>query len=103
MPSSSSGTPLLISLRHRYSELADPRLDPTQVIVDAERATFVVDRGPTQVLVNLGPHGAEFVIAEHAVMLAASRPDIRRDGRTVGVPPDAVAIVRAVASRLPRG
>jgi maltooligosyltrehalose trehalohydrolase len=86
---------LLIALRRQYPELVDPRFERTEVAVDDRRATLTMTRGRARLFVNLGAAGAAFAIEPGATTLASSDTDARRDGDTLVVPPDAVAIVRA--------
>lgn len=81
----------LIGLRRAFPCLSDPRLDRTDVEVDAGAQTLIVRRGDIDVLVNLGTGTHRF--PTDGRLIAASDPAVVvRDGEAV-VPFDAVALV----------
>ena len=81
----------LIALRRRHACLSDPRLDRTDVEVDAESRTLVVHRGQIDVLVNLGSGTHRF--PSDGRLIASSDPAVVLRDDHVTVPFDAVALV----------
>ena len=84
----------LVTLRRTRPELSDPRLDSTSVDVDVDLSTLVISRGRIRLFVNLGDAERCWPSPDPSSLLAASDPNVRRDGAGVVVPPDAVAILQ---------
>jgi maltooligosyltrehalose trehalohydrolase len=83
----------LIALRRSTPELGGGRLERVRVESDEARCTLVVRRGSIGTVVNLGHEVAQFDLAVAEVLLA-SEPGIQVRADAIGVPADAVAIVR---------
>jgi malto-oligosyltrehalose trehalohydrolase len=85
----------LITLRRRWPELTDPRLDRVEVSRDEEARWLAISRGRLRVLANLGPSAVRLPVgAAGGRLLAASTTGLAVDGDTVLLPPSSFAVAR---------
>jgi maltooligosyltrehalose trehalohydrolase len=85
----------LITLRRRWPELTDPRLDRVDASCDVAARWLMISRGRLRVLANLGPSVARLPLGTSgAHLLAASTADLAVEGDTALLPPSSFAVVR---------
>ncbi len=85
----------LIRLRRCAREFENGRLDLDAVSFDEEARWIRINRGDSVVICNFAPTPQRVPVA-HAKRLdisLASKPDVRRDGATIDLPPVSVAIL----------
>jgi maltooligosyltrehalose trehalohydrolase len=83
----------LIALRRATPELNNSQPGSARVTCDPEERWLVMQRGPIQVICNLGAQAHRFPLLTGASILIGSRPAVELRDQTLIVPPDAVAIV----------
>jgi maltooligosyltrehalose trehalohydrolase len=95
----------LVALRAAEPALRDGRFDRVEVDVDEAAATLRYRRTDIVVAVNLGRAAARLPVHDAsgapADLLLASDPSVIVEGRSVVLPPDAVAVLRTHRSDLP--
>ncbi|HUB43314.1 MAG TPA: malto-oligosyltrehalose trehalohydrolase [Streptosporangiaceae bacterium] len=85
----------LITLRRRWPELTDPRLDQVHVSCAEGPRWLMMSRGRLRVLANLGPAAARLPLgAAGGQVLAASTGGLAVDGDAAVLPPSSFAVVR---------
>jgi maltooligosyltrehalose trehalohydrolase len=85
----------LITLRRRWPELTDPRLDRVDASCDVAARWLMISRGRLRVLANLGPSVARLPLGTSgARLLAASTADLAVEGDAALLPPSSFAVVR---------
>jgi maltooligosyltrehalose trehalohydrolase len=85
----------LITLRRRWPELTDPRLDRVDASCDVAARWLMISRGRLRVLANLGPSVARLPLGTSgAHLLAASTADLAVEGDAALLPPSSFAVVR---------
>jgi malto-oligosyltrehalose trehalohydrolase len=85
----------LITLRRRWPELTDPRLDLVDATWDETARWLMISRGRLRILANLGPSAARLPLAAaDGCPLAASAPDLALHGGTALLASWSFAVVR---------
>jgi len=85
----------LITLRRRWPELTDPRLDLVDASWDETARWLMISRGRLRILANLGPSAERLPLAAaDGCPLAASAPDFALHGGTALLPALSFAVVR---------
>jgi maltooligosyltrehalose trehalohydrolase len=85
----------LITLRRRWPELTDPRLDRVDVSCDETARWLMISRSRLRVLANLGPSPARLPLgAVGGRLLAASTAGLAVEGDAAVLPPSSFGVVR---------
>ncbi|MBV9141065.1 MAG: malto-oligosyltrehalose trehalohydrolase [Pseudonocardiales bacterium] len=89
----------LISLRQRYPELSDPRLDALSVDVDEHARTLVLHRGRLRVVINLSPAPATVALDGLPTQVLFNSAAATPVGNAVRIDGESFALVALEAQR----